>query len=79
MKTLIVSGIVAAGLLSGAALAQAPMPGDEFGAPATTTTTTTYDADYAATGWNPALLLAVSGGLGAGSLALKGILRSRAR
>lgn len=79
MKVKIASAIVAAGLLSGLALAQVPTDNfqDPAVAPPPIAGTTAADSGYAATGWNPALLLALGGGLGAGSIVLKGFLRAR--
>jgi opacity protein-like surface antigen len=91
MKKTLTAATVAAGLMwSGIALAQAPpMPGGPPApAPAPTTTDagaydtgaygTTDAGTYRTTGWDPSLLLFASGGLAAGSVALKGRLRKRA-
>lgn len=80
MKKLLSVALLSGGLVvSGLALAQAPpMPGGDpmlDPAPAPMTYDTTYD--YQTTGWNPSLLLFMSGGLALGSVALKGALRKR--
>ena len=76
MKRLLFSAVTAAGLtLSLSALAQdttTVVTPDQ-----TTVVTDDMTAAYPTTGWDPSMLMFASGGLAAGSLALKGYLRKR--
>ena len=77
MKGYLLASLTAAGLLlSLSALAQdttTVVTPDQTTVVSDTGEATTYPT----TGWDPSMLMAMSGGLGAGSLALKGFLRKR--
>lgn len=80
MKRILGAGVATAGLL--ACLSAAAQNTTTVVTPDQTTTVTdttagTTAATYPRTGWDPSILMLAGGGLTAGSVALKGLLRRR--